>query len=104
VIGSVARWVHRVGGRIAWWSLPPDRTPSTAYIYVAAKEYRDAEWALRILDGEGCNRLDPRWNAAVERWRAADAELARLLGERSPFFSPSTAVRSAVQTDDSETG
>jgi hypothetical protein len=50
---------------------------------LAAKEFRDARWALIGL--EDIPRLDPQWNAAVLRWREADIRLASELGETSPF-------------------
>lgn len=51
----------------------------------AAFRYRAAEWATRIHEDD--DRLAPEHNARVEEWRAADAALADLLGESSPFAS-----------------
>lgn len=59
----------------------------------AAKRYRDAEWAIRIEQDapyEDKVITFEEHNAAVDRWRAADAELAPLIGETSPFTQEGT--------------
>lgn len=57
---------------------------------LAASRYRAAEWAHRIHEDE--NVLTPEHNARVEEWRAADAALAELLAETSPFVREARAV------------